>query len=39
MAVITVNGGLVFALMVKLPVSDECTALLAWYERYGNGPA
>lgn len=33
MADITVIGGLIFAMLVKLPVPDECEALRAWYAR------
>jgi glutathione S-transferase len=33
MADITVIGGLIFAMLVKLPVPDECEALQAWYAR------
>lgn len=33
MADITVVGGLIFAMLVKLPVPDECEALQAWYAR------
>jgi glutathione S-transferase len=33
MADITVIGGLIFAMLVKLPVPEECEALRAWYAR------
>ncbi|PTB17996.1 glutathione S-transferase [Trinickia symbiotica] len=33
MADITVIGGLIFAMLVKLPVPEECEALHAWYAR------
>jgi len=33
MADITVIGGLIFAMLVKLPVPEECKALQAWYAR------
>lgn len=39
MADITVIGGLIFASIVKLPVPDECTALIAWYDRMRERPS
>ncbi|VWC01085.1 glutathione S-transferase [Burkholderia diffusa] len=33
MADITVIGGLIFAMLVKLPVHDECEATRAWCAR------
>jgi glutathione S-transferase len=33
MADITVIGGLIFAMLVKLPVPEDCKALQAWYAR------
>lgn len=33
MADITLIGGLIFADMLKVPVPDECEALVAWYAR------
>jgi glutathione S-transferase len=39
MADITVIGGLVFASIVKLPVPEECEALLAWYTKMRERPS
>jgi glutathione S-transferase len=39
MADITVIGGLIFAELVKLPVPEDCKALLAWYARMQERPS
>ncbi|CAM2146084.1 glutathione S-transferase [Pararobbsia alpina] len=39
MADITVIGGLIFASIVKLPVPEECAALISWYERMRARPS
>ena len=39
MADITLNGGLIFAAIVKLPVPADCEALRAWYMRMQERPS
>ena len=39
MADITVIGGLIFASIVKLPLPEECAALISWYERMRARPS
>ena len=39
MADIAVLGGMIFASLVKLPVPEDCKALLAWYERMQARPS
>ncbi|PHY95066.1 glutathione S-transferase [Acetobacter pomorum] len=39
MADIAVIGGFIFAAVVKLPIPQECSALLAWYARMQERPS
>lgn len=39
MADITLVGGMIFAALLKLPVPEECQALLAWYTRMQERPS
>ena len=39
MADITLISGLIFAALLKIPVPDECEALVAWYARMQERPS